>query len=48
MFKTHSNSNIPNSACFSGDKIKTGQRTGAVGDTHFIDVVNCKMINFAG
>ena len=25
-----------------------GQRTGAVGDTHFIDVVNCKMINFAG
>ena len=26
----------------------SGQRTGAVGDTHFIDVVNCKMINFAG
>ena len=22
---------------------KTGQRTGAVGDTHFIDVVNCKV-----
>ena len=21
----------------------SGQRTGAVGDTHFIDVVNCKV-----